>query len=362
MAYDRYENRRDREWRGSDQDRSSRDPSSMSSDRSSYERGRRDERGFWERAGDEVASWFGDDDSDRSRNESDRMSRGREDSWSGMTSGGWAAERDSERGYGRDFDRNRDRDRDRYAYRGSQGNRSSRSGMSGYGGYDRDMSARGGFGGSSNPDYMSPTGPSFGYEGTYGAGSRSGYGSGGYGRSYGGGSWGAGGGSTSGSSDRDSDRHYYAWRNRQMDELDRDYDRYNRERQDKFENDFGSWRQNRMSKRGHLGTVREHMDVVGSDGETIGKVDKVRGDHIILTKSDSPDGRHHAIDCSMIQSVDSDQVKLEMPAEEAKSRWEDSDGRGIFGSESSRKLGRDRDREEDTNLNRAFAGTYDDDR
>ena len=100
------------------------------------------------------------------------------------------------------------------------------------------------------------------------------------------------------------------------------------------------------------------MDVVGSDGETIGKVDKVRGDHIILTKSDAPDGRHHAIDCSMIQSIDSDQVKLEMPAEEAKSRWEDSDGRGIF-DESSRGLGRDRD--EETNLNRAFAGTYDED-
>ena len=59
-------------------------------------------------------------------------------------------------------------------------------------------------------------------------------------------------------------------------------------------------------------------------------------------------------------TIDSDQVKLEMPAEEAKSRWEDSDGRGIFGSESSRRLGRDRD--EETNLNRAFAGTYEDDR
>jgi len=344
MAYDRYDNRRDRDWRG---------PSdNYRSDRS----GGRDERGFWDRAGDEVASWFGDDDAERRRNEDARMERDRGDSWSGMTSGGWAPERDSDRGYGRDYDRDRNPDHDRYAYRSSGSSRNYRSGRSGYGGYDRDMSARGGFGGTSNPDYMSATGPSFGYEGTYGAGSRSGYGSGSFGTRYSGGTWGG-----ENASDRDNDRHYHSWRKRQMDELDRDYDRYNRERQDRFESDFGSWRQNRMSKRGHLGSIREHMDVVGSDGETIGKVDKVRGDHIILTKSDSPDGRHHAIDCSMIQSIDSDQVKLDMPAEEAKSRWEDSDGRGIFGSETSRSVGRDRDRDEPMNLNRAFSGTYDED-
>jgi len=317
MAYDRYDNQRDRDWRGSDYDRTS------MSDRSSYDRGRRDERGFWERAGDEVASWFGDDDAERRRDRDERMNRGRDDSWSGMTSGGWAPETDTDRGY-RDFDRNRDHDR--YAYR---------SGRSSFGsGSDRERQRSyrpmaGDYGRSSEPgsrdDYRKTT-----YTGGRPA------------------------------ADRDSDRHYHAWRSRQMDELDRDYDRYSRERQDRFENDFGSWRQNRMSKRGHLGSIREHMDVVGSDGETIGKVDKVRGDHIILTKSDSPDGRHHAIDCSMIQSIDSDQVRLEMPAEEAKSRWEDCDGRGIFGSESSRRLGRDRD--EETNLNRAFAGTYEDDR
>ena len=30
-------------------------------------RGGRDERGFWDRASDEVASWFGDDDAERRR-------------------------------------------------------------------------------------------------------------------------------------------------------------------------------------------------------------------------------------------------------------------------------------------------------
>jgi hypothetical protein len=341
MAYDRYDNRRDRDWRGSDYDRPS------ATDRGGY---RRDERGFWERAGDEVASWFGDDDAERRRREDERMNRDRGGYSSGITSGGWSRDRD----YGRDFDR----DRDRYAYRGSgygrdwdrsrpsgwsSSDRDYRSGRSGYAGYDRDMSYRGGFAGSSNPDYMSPTGPSFGYGGTYGAGNDRGYGSGGFGRDFEG-------------HDRDNDRHYRSWRNQQMDELDRDYDRYNRERQDRFENDFGSWRQNRMTKRGHLGSVREHMDVVGSDGETVGKVDCVKGDRIILTKSDSPDNRHHALDCSMIQSVEGDQVRLDMPAEEAKSRWDDLGSRGLSRSD------RERERDEDTNLNRSFAGTYEDER
>jgi hypothetical protein len=98
--------------------------------------------------------------------------------------------------------------------------------------------------------------------------------------------------------------------------------------------------------------------VVGSDGETVGKVDCVRGDQVVLTKGDSPDNRHHAIDCSMVETVEGDQVRLDIPAEEAKSRWEDvgDHDRGFFGRGSERS-NRDRD-EEETNLNRSFSGTY----
>jgi hypothetical protein len=245
---------------------------------------------------------------------------------------------------------------------------------------------------------MSPTGPSFGYGGRYGAGTDSGYGSGGYGSEYRGDEydrddrdrersrwrvrdrdrersrdyrpmtgdyarsqspWGRDDyrNTSFAGSGRDSDRHYHSWRQRQMDELDSDYDRYNRERQERFENDFGSWRQTLQTKRGRLGSIREHMDVVGSDGETIGKVDKVRGDQVILTKADSPDNRHHAIDCSMIETVEGDQVRLEMPAEEAKSRWEDADNRGFFGRDDDRSERSGPDHE--PNLNRSFSGTYD---
>jgi hypothetical protein len=322
MAYDRYENRRDRDWRGS----------------SDYERGRRDERGFFERAGDEIASWFGDDDADRRRRDDERMNR--------------------DRGYGRDFGRDRsaspgsgrDRDfeRDRSSSRPMNWTSSDRDYRSGYAGYDRDLTARGGVGGSSSPDYMSPTGPRFGYGGTYGAGSSSGYGSGGFGREYEG----------SERSNRDNDRHYHAWRQRQLNDLDRDYDQYCRERQDRFESDFGTWREGRMSKRQHLSSIREHMDVVGSDGETIGKVDCVKGDHVVLTKSDSDDNRHHRIDCSMIQSIEGDQVRLDMPAEEAKSRFESSDDRGFFGRDNDRERERERGPDHEANLERSFSGTY----
>ena len=67
MAYDRYDPRNDprnerSRWR--DERFEGRD------------RGPRDDRGFFERAGDEISSWFGDDDADRRRHE-DRRFEGR---------------------------------------------------------------------------------------------------------------------------------------------------------------------------------------------------------------------------------------------------------------------------------------------
>ncbi len=86
------------------------------------------------------------------------------------------------------------------------------------------------------------------------------------------------------------DTDYSEWRRRQIDELDRDYDEYRRENQSRFESDFSTWRGQRQTKRQLLGHVGEHMDVVGSDDQPVGTVDHVRGDRIILTKNDSPDG------------------------------------------------------------------------
>jgi hypothetical protein len=326
MAYDRYDAPRDSDWRGSDQDR-----------------GNREDRGFFERAGDEIASWFGDDDAERRRREDEQRQRMQDGDNS------WGRGRDYDRGYGRDHDR------DRSAFSQSDRSRNHDRGRSDY---DRPSSRPMNWTSSDHDYRYSSQRPSSsgGYGSSYAGADRDrsrgrdrNYRpmAGDYGRSDT--QWGRDDyrnttyvGSGTG---RDSDRHYHAWRQRQMDRLDRDYDNYCREKQDKFENDFGSWRQNRMGKRQQLGQIREHMDVVGSDGENVGKVDCVRGDHIVLTKSDSHDNRHHSIECSMIDTVEGDQVRLNMPAEEAKSRFED------IGRTSS-------DREERTTLERSFSGTY----
>ena len=81
MAYDRYETRRG--WR---------EPRSRFAARIATGRkpqlGRgldrdddREDRGFFERAGDEVASWFGDEEAERRRREDMRVRRRDEDSW-----------------------------------------------------------------------------------------------------------------------------------------------------------------------------------------------------------------------------------------------------------------------------------------
>lgn len=54
-----------------------------------------------------------------------------------------------------------------------------------------------------------------------------------------------------------------------------------------------------------INDVREHMDVIDSDGHTIGKVDSVDGSRIKLTRRDSPDGQHHYVDAADIARVDS---------------------------------------------------------
>ncbi|QDZ07014.1 DUF2171 domain-containing protein [Sphingomonas panacisoli] len=150
------------------------------------------------------------------------------------------------------------------------------------------------------------------------------------------------------------DRDYHTWRSGQIDALDRDYDEYRRENQQKFSNEFGTWRTERQGQRTSLSRVNEHMDVVGSDGEHIGTVDKVRGDRIILTKSDADaGGRHHSIPSRWIQSVD-DKVTVRKTADEAKAHWRDEERGAFFGDD-------DRNRDEDSQgriLNRSFSGTY----
>jgi hypothetical protein len=72
---------------------------------------------------------------------------------------------------------------------------------------------------------------------------------------------------------------------------------------------------------GTVADIREHMDVIGSCGNTLGKVDHVEGDRIKLTKNDSPDGLHHLIPTTWVSRVDQ-HVHLSKNCGEAKREWQ----------------------------------------
>jgi hypothetical protein len=289
--------------RGSQSGRMERERSSYGSWGSERDRDRSggEDRGFVDRAGDEVRSWFGDDEAQRRREMDERrwereqrMSGDRSNDYRGSTSfgGGFG----NQRGWGDDhFDRDRDDHRRDHRDRGQSGS-------------DR---------------Y-----PERGYSGGSGGGG------------------GHGGGL--------HDPHYHQHRQRQIEELDRDYDEYRREHQSRFEQEFAGWREKRQTQRKHMTRAAEQMEVVGSDGEHIGTVDKVRGDRIILTKSDpNAGGMHHSIPCSWIENCD-DKVTINKTAKEAIAAWRDEDhNRALFEREDQGSDG-------PHVLNRSFSGTYKD--
>jgi hypothetical protein len=268
MAYDPYESRRG--WRDHRTSRSRDDRF-----------GDREDRGFFERAGDEIASWFGDEDAERRRRSE-------------------LSEREERFGRGPTV-----RDDDfRRPYTGRLPSRGEFAGRYGYGSayqgdtFDRGSSQR--------------------------VAGRSGF-----------------------------DPQYDEWRQRQIEALDRDYDEFRRENQSQFERDFAGWRDQRKAKRQLLGQVREHMEVLGSDNEHVGTVDRVAGDRLILTKSDpEAGGVHHSLMCTAIDRIEGDKVFLDTTADQAKTRWRDeSRDRALFEREDQGEAG-------PHILDRSFSGTY----
>lgn len=68
--------------------------------------------------------------------------------------------------------------------------------------------------------------------------------------------------------------------------------------------------------------IREHMEVVGSDGGHVGKVDHVLGDDIELAKLDLGSGlKHHLIPVTWVEMVDGDKVRLNLTKDAAKAGW-----------------------------------------
>jgi len=384
MAYDRYDPRRDRDERSRwHDDRAER--GRWGGEREWGDRdergGARDERGWFERAGEEISSWFGggDHDDDRRRERGWSGQRDRDDERShryergGQERGGyfgWGSERD------RDQYRNRERDQYRDRERYSDQNRGVFASGGGSSGRDYNPRQREMWGGGDRRDERGG-----GYRpmtGDYGRGGRHAdpeqfYAASGAPR----GRFGSADGrfedrtqgpwerddyrrtSYAGSSDQrprhshDHDPHYAEWRRRHLEELDRDYDQYRRHHQSNFEGDFGSWREQRQSKRQMLGSVREQMEVVGSDGQRVGTIDRVAGDRLILAKSDpEAGGVHHSIGCTEIDRIEGERVVLSLGADQARQRWRDeSRGRALFEREDQGQSG-------PHVLDRSFEGTY----
>lgn len=299
MAYDRFESRRG--WRDP-QARYRREDSDRFESRSfGWDRDDdRSDRGFFERAGDEVASWFGDEEAERRRRADMRYRSDDDSSWR------------RPRAFSSDDDLGRFDRQARFQDEGYRRPYTGRfSGNRSFGGGGDDRFDRGWSERWERVPSREFTGTASGLH----------------------------------------DPHYGEWRRRQIDALDRDYDEYRRENQSRFENEFSDWRAVRQGKRQLLGNVREQMTVVGSDDEQIGTVDCVRGDRIVLTKGDSEDGRHHAISCSQVDRVEADRVVLDQPAAEAKRRFLNEDRSSFFRDDDDRETG-------PHILNRAFSGTY----
>ena len=70
-------------------------------------------------------------------------------------------------------------------------------------------------------------------------------------------------------------------------------------------------------------SIQEHMEVLGSDGKHVGKVDHVMGDQIELAKMDLGAGlKHHLIPVSWIDRLDPDgKLYLSLTQDEAKAQW-----------------------------------------
>ena len=68
--------------------------------------------------------------------------------------------------------------------------------------------------------------------------------------------------------------------------------------------------------------IREHMEVLGSDGGHVGKVDHVQGTDIELAKLDLGSGfKHHMIPMTWVEQVEDDKIRLNLTKDAAKAAW-----------------------------------------
>lgn len=73
----------------------------------------------------------------------------------------------------------------------------------------------------------------------------------------------------------------------------------------------------------HNVSIREHMEVLGSDGQHVGTVDHLEGqDRIKLTRKDAAaKGEHHFIPLAWVDHVDA-HVHLNKSSQDAMAQWQ----------------------------------------
>jgi hypothetical protein len=80
--------------------------------------------------------------------------------------------------------------------------------------------------------------------------------------------------------------------------------------------------------------IKEHMEVIGADGVHVGKVDRVDGNRIKLTKADSGEGHHrghhHFVPLSLVAEIEGNRIRLSANADVAVTFEEESGGQSTI--------------------------------
>ena len=72
--------------------------------------------------------------------------------------------------------------------------------------------------------------------------------------------------------------------------------------------------------------IREHMEVIGSDDQRVGTVDRVENERIKLTRRDpEAGGVHHYIPMEWVDTVETNVVKLNKLSGEAQAEWTEAE-------------------------------------
>lgn len=78
--------------------------------------------------------------------------------------------------------------------------------------------------------------------------------------------------------------------------------------------------------------IREHMKVIDAEGVPVGKVDRVEGDRIKLTRDSSSagigshEGHHHFIPKGLVADIEGDTVRLSARSDALESIFETEEG------------------------------------